>query len=121
MRWTGVTGWWRSAQAAAIRDCADAALAAADPGDAGYPANWPRWAQLMPHLLAANPAATSNPALNKATLQAPSGRILRRMGSPLTGYEAFMADGPASPAWEAVDLINATHTGATCWFTARPC
>jgi uncharacterized protein len=52
-------------------------------------------------------------ALNKATLQAPSGEVLRRMGSPLTGYETFMADGPASPAWKAVDLINASHTGAT--------
>jgi putative CocE/NonD family hydrolase len=52
-------------------------------------------------------------ALMKETLRAPSGHILRRMGSPLTGYETFMADGPASPAWEAVDLINASHTGAT--------
>jgi uncharacterized protein len=52
-------------------------------------------------------------ALDKATLQAPSGGILRRMGSPLTGYESFMADGPASPAWKAVDLINDSHTGAT--------
>jgi predicted acyl esterase len=52
-------------------------------------------------------------ALNRATLQAPSADILRRMGWPLTGYETFMADGPASPAWKAVDLINASHTGAT--------
>jgi predicted acyl esterase len=52
-------------------------------------------------------------ALNRATLQAPSGHILRRLGSPLTGYETFMADGPASPAWKDVDLINASHTGAT--------
>ncbi len=52
-------------------------------------------------------------ALEKATLQAPSGDILRRMGSPLTGYETFMADGPASPAWKVVDLIDAGHTGAT--------
>ena len=37
-------------------------------------------------------------ALQQATLQAPSGRILRRMGSPLTGYETFMAVGrPARP------------------------
>ena len=35
------------------------------------------------------------------------------MGSPLTGYETFMADGPASPAWRDVDLIDASHTGAT--------
>ncbi|MGH3156076.1 MAG: CocE/NonD family hydrolase, partial [Streptosporangiaceae bacterium] len=52
-------------------------------------------------------------ALDKATRQAPSGRILRRMGSPLTGYQTVMADGPASPAWKTVDLINASHTGAT--------
>jgi uncharacterized protein len=52
-------------------------------------------------------------ALEKATRQAPSGDILRRMGSPLTGYETFVADGPASPAWETVDLIDASHAGAT--------
>ncbi len=52
-------------------------------------------------------------ALDKATLKAPSGDILRRMGSPLTGYETFMADGPTSPAWKEVDLIDASYTGAT--------
>ena len=52
-------------------------------------------------------------ALAKATLVPPSGEILRRMGLPLTGYETFMADGPTSPAWKEVDLINASHTGAT--------
>ena len=52
-------------------------------------------------------------ALDKATLQAPSGEILRRLGSPFTGYETFMADGPASPAWKEVDLIDSSHTGAT--------
>ncbi len=52
-------------------------------------------------------------ALTKATLQAPSGHILRRLGSPLTGYETFMAAGPSNPAWKDVDLINASHTGAT--------
>ena len=50
-------------QAAATRACAEAVLAAADPGDAGNPVTWPRWAQLMPHLLAAGPAATGNSAL----------------------------------------------------------
>ncbi len=52
-------------------------------------------------------------ALDKAMLHPPSGDILRRIGSPLTGYETFMAGGPASPAWKTVDLINACHTGAT--------
>jgi predicted acyl esterase len=52
-------------------------------------------------------------ALDKATREGPSGEVLRRMGSPLTGFETFMADGPASPAWRDVDLIDASHTGAT--------
>ena len=31
----------------------------------------------------------------------------------MTGFETFMADGPASPAWRDVDLIDASHTRAT--------
>jgi hypothetical protein len=45
-------------QAAAARGCSEAILAAADPGDMGNPVTWPRWAQLMPHLLSAGLAAT---------------------------------------------------------------
>ena len=45
-------------QAAATRACSEAILAAADPGDTSNPVTWPRWAQLMPHLLAADLAAT---------------------------------------------------------------
>ena len=48
-------------QAAATRACAEAVLAAADPGDPYDPVSWPRWAQLMPHLLAADLAATGQP------------------------------------------------------------
>ena len=47
-------------QAVATRECAEAILAAADPGDAANPVTWPRWAQLMPHVLAANLADTAN-------------------------------------------------------------
>ena len=47
-------------QAAATRACAEAVLAAADPGDPANPVTWPRWAQLMPHLLAADLAATGS-------------------------------------------------------------
>ena len=47
-------------QTAATRDCTEAVLAAADPGDPGNPVSWPRWAQLMPHLLAADLAATGS-------------------------------------------------------------
>jgi putative CocE/NonD family hydrolase len=52
-------------------------------------------------------------ALAKSTLQAPSSQVLRRMGAPLTGFEEFMAAGPAGTAWDHVDLIDARHTGST--------
>jgi Tetratricopeptide repeat/Domain of unknown function (DUF4062)/NB-ARC domain len=51
------------AQAAATRECSEAILAAADPGDPPNPVTWPRWAQLMPHLLAADLAATERRGL----------------------------------------------------------
>ena len=47
-------------QAAATRQRAEAILVANNPHDPGNPATWPRWAQLMPHLLAADLAATVN-------------------------------------------------------------
>jgi hypothetical protein len=50
-------------EARRTRAGAEAALAANGPGDPGNPATWPRWAQLMPHLLAADLAATANPDL----------------------------------------------------------
>jgi Domain of unknown function (DUF4062)/Tetratricopeptide repeat len=50
-------------QAAATRACTEAILAAADPGDPPNPVTWPRWAQLMPHLLAADLAATGSRGL----------------------------------------------------------
>jgi tetratricopeptide (TPR) repeat protein len=50
-------------QAAAARRRSEAILAASDPGDPRNPATWPHWAQLMPHLLAADLAATSNRGL----------------------------------------------------------
>ena len=51
------------ARAAATRRCTEAILAASDPGDPTSPDAWPRWAQLMPHVLAAELAATDNPRL----------------------------------------------------------
>ena len=50
-------------QAAATRACSEAILTAANPRDAGNPVTWPRWAQLMPHLLAADLASTDSSAL----------------------------------------------------------
>ena len=53
------------AQAAATRQYAEAMLAASNPGDMPNPATWPRWARLTPHVLAADLAATGNPALRQ--------------------------------------------------------
>jgi hypothetical protein len=50
-------------QAAATRACTEAILAAANPRDPANPVTWPRWAQLMPHLLFADLAATGSPGL----------------------------------------------------------
>ena len=57
-------------QAAAARACTEAILAAADPGDPPDPVSWPRWAQLMPHLLAADLAATGSPGLRQMACNA---------------------------------------------------
>ena len=53
------------AQATATRRYAEALLAASDPGDPPNPVTWPRWARLTPHVLAADLAATDNPALRE--------------------------------------------------------
>jgi len=58
------------AQAAAARSRSEAILAASNPHDSGNPATWPRWARLMPHLLAADLAATSNPDLREIATHA---------------------------------------------------
>jgi hypothetical protein len=50
-------------QAAATREQGEALLVASDPGSPADVVTWPRWAQLMPHLLAADLADTSNPRL----------------------------------------------------------
>jgi len=50
-------------QAAAARAVTEALLAASNPHDPANPATWSEWARLMPHLLAANLAATDNPGL----------------------------------------------------------
>jgi transcriptional regulator with XRE-family HTH domain len=51
------------ARVSAARRHTEAILAASDPGDPPDPATWTRWAQLTPHVLAADLAATDNPAL----------------------------------------------------------
>jgi transcriptional regulator with XRE-family HTH domain len=53
------------ARASAARRCTEAILAASDPGDPPNPDTWARWARLVPHVLAADLAATDSPALRE--------------------------------------------------------
>jgi hypothetical protein len=53
------------ARAADARRCTEAILASSYPGNPPDPGTWDRWAQLMPHLLAADLAATENTALRE--------------------------------------------------------
>ena len=57
-------------QAAATRASSEVILAACDPGDPTNPVTWPRWAVLMPHLLAADLGATANWALRSQACRA---------------------------------------------------
>jgi tetratricopeptide repeat protein/NB-ARC domain-containing protein len=50
-------------QAAAVRARAESVLAGSNPREPDNPVTWSRWAQLMPHLLAADLAATDSPDL----------------------------------------------------------
>jgi hypothetical protein len=50
-------------RASATRALAGTILATNSPGDPGDPVSWPGWAQLMPHILAIDPAASSDPAV----------------------------------------------------------
>ena len=57
-------------QATATRERTEAILAASDPGDPDNPVTWPRWARLMPHLLAADLVGTSNLGLRSMACHA---------------------------------------------------
>jgi hypothetical protein len=57
-------------QAVATRQSVETILAASDPGDPPNPAAWPRWAQLMPHLLVAQLGGTDSPNLRRTACHA---------------------------------------------------
>jgi tetratricopeptide (TPR) repeat protein len=65
-------------QAAATRARTEAILAASNPGDPTNPGIWPRWAQLMPHVLFADLAATDSPALRLLACDACAYLLARR-------------------------------------------
>ena len=65
-------------QAADARARTEAILAASTPSDPTNPGTWPQWAQLMPHLLAADLAATDSPALRQLACDACAYLLARR-------------------------------------------
>ncbi|HEX6525826.1 MAG TPA: FxSxx-COOH system tetratricopeptide repeat protein [Streptosporangiaceae bacterium] len=73
-------------QAAAARASVEAMLAASGPGEpANHPASWARWAHLMPHVLAADPAITNDPGLRWLACNAC--RYLLARGDMRTGHD----------------------------------
>ena len=80
-------------QAAAARALAEAIVAANDPGDTDAPGTWPAWARLLPHLLALDPAATSNPDLRRLACDAARYLILR--GDSRSGHRSGQPPVPA--------------------------
>ena len=72
-------------QAAATRKRTEAILAASNPGDPDNPATWPRWARLMPHVVAADLATTDSTALRGLPCDA-CGYLLARRDTP-TAYD----------------------------------
>ena len=72
-------------QAAATRERSEAILAAANPRGPENPVTWPRWAQLMPHLLAADLAATGNEDLRWMACDACS--YLQRRGDTRPAHD----------------------------------
>ena len=73
-----------AARFAATRECCEAVLAASDPRSPDDPATWQKWAQLMPHLLAADLAATDNSDLRQMACNACL--YLLRRGDTHTAY-----------------------------------
>ena len=60
----------KAERATTICTLAETILVANDPGDPDNPVTWSRWAQLLPHLLAINPATSSALEIRKLTRNA---------------------------------------------------
>jgi hypothetical protein len=74
------------AQAIATRARSEVILAASNPGGDPYdPGTWPAWARLIPHVLAADLAATTNAGLRELTCDASAYLVIR--GDARTGYD----------------------------------
>jgi hypothetical protein len=106
-----------ASQSAAARAYAETILAANHPGSSDDPVNWPAWARLLPHLLAVDPAATTNAGLRDAARDAAWYLLVR--GEILSGndvardlYRQWRARlGPGDPTPCRQLTASLTHYG----------
>jgi Tetratricopeptide repeat len=101
-------------QASATRAHAEAILAASNPGDEDDPSTWPRWATLMPHLLAADLTATGNPALRQLAWQAT--RYLLARGDARSSHDLASH---LYPQWRERLGADDPHTWTIGYFLAQ--
>jgi tetratricopeptide (TPR) repeat protein len=73
------------AEAAATRQLAEEVLAANDPGNPVTPANWPKWADMLPHVRAVDAASSDNAAFREMAVNAAWYWI--RHGDARTGHD----------------------------------
>ena len=102
-------------------------LAANNPGEPGNPGSWPGWVQLMPHILAIDPAASSDPAVRSLACDATWYLLMHgdmRGGHQLARhlYQEWtrqlvtprMTIGPTRPVPSRIELQSAGRLGARC-------
>lgn len=102
-------------QAADTRACSEAILVAAAPSNPDNPVTWPRWAQLMPHLLAADLVGTDNAGLRWMACNACWYLLSRGDSRAAHGLAAELLCSPAtSPG--AVRRSSSLSSPANSWW-----
>jgi hypothetical protein len=106
---------------AATRALAERVLTASDPGDPDDPATWPGWARLLPHILAIEPASTTNPDLRDLACNAAWYLLVRadaRGAHDLADhlYQQWQRPMPRMPRSSSMSVAN-SRIVTRCWVT----
>jgi hypothetical protein len=99
-----------------VRERVEAALAATNPGDPDQPATWPRWAVVMPHLLAIDVTSSGDPFLRDLACDA-AWYLLAR-GDPSSGQqlaEHLLQHWRESLGSDDTHTLRAASTLARAW------
>jgi hypothetical protein len=103
-------------QAASTRAEAEALLAANDPGSTDDPSTWPKWAGMLPHLLALDPVVSDTTKLRKLAVEA--ARYLIRRGDARHGRDiasGLYQDWRSSLGPDDPFTLSAANTLAASW------